>query len=93
MTWAPESKDAYLEWKHEIEQVAIHPPYVLLFSRRGVEIRHTKSGRLEQFIAGDKKYLGGCEGYGDNQPLIFCTENGPRTEDNPSRLPFQLEFV
>ncbi|KAJ8093007.1 Rho guanine nucleotide exchange factor [Marasmius tenuissimus] len=93
MTWKPEPTDAYVEWKHGIEQVAIRPPYVLLFSRQGVEIRHTESGRLEQFIPGDKRYLGGCEGYGNQQPMIFGMENDSMTEENASRLPFQLEPV
>ncbi|KAF7971187.1 hypothetical protein HWV62_21862 [Athelia sp. TMB] len=41
-----------IEWEGTAEQVAIHPPYVLLFDSRFIEIRHVSTGRLVQIIPG-----------------------------------------
>lgn len=41
-----------IEWEGTAEQVALHPPYVLLFDSRFIEIRHVSTGRLVQIIPG-----------------------------------------
>jgi len=42
-----------VEWEGRAERVAWHPPYILLFGSRFVEIRHVKTGRLVQIIPGN----------------------------------------
>ena len=42
-----------IEWEGTAEHVAWHPPYVLLFDSRFIEIRHVETGRLAQIIPGD----------------------------------------
>lgn len=44
---------APVEWEGVAECVSYHHPYVLLFSRGFVEIRHAVTGRLEQIIRGN----------------------------------------
>ncbi|KAI0358188.1 Dbl-like domain-containing protein [Trametes cingulata] len=42
-----------IEWEGTAEHVAWHPPYVLLFDSRFIEIRHVETGRLAQIIPGN----------------------------------------
>ncbi|KAI0675599.1 Dbl domain-containing protein [Trametes maxima] len=42
-----------IEWEGTAEHVAWHPPYVLLFDSRFIEIRYVDSGRLAQIITGN----------------------------------------
>ncbi|KAI0079115.1 hypothetical protein K474DRAFT_1659617 [Panus rudis PR-1116 ss-1] len=42
-----------IEWEGTAEHVAWHPPYVLLFDQRFIEIRHVETGRLAQIIPGN----------------------------------------
>ncbi|KZT00585.1 Dbl domain-containing protein [Laetiporus sulphureus 93-53] len=42
-----------IEWEGTAEHVAWHPPYVLLFDTRFVEVRHVETGRLAQIIPGN----------------------------------------
>ena len=42
-----------IEWEGTAERVAWHPPYILLFDRRFIEIRHVETGRLVQIISGN----------------------------------------
>ena len=42
-----------VEWEGTAERVACHPPYVLLFDPRFIEIRHIETGRLAQIIPGN----------------------------------------
>lgn len=42
-----------IEWEGTIEHVAWHPPYVLLFDTRFIEVRHVETGRLAQIIPGN----------------------------------------
>jgi len=42
-----------IEWEGTAEHVAWHPPYVLLFDSRFIEIRHVETGRLVQIISGN----------------------------------------
>ncbi|KAF5373356.1 hypothetical protein D9615_007361 [Tricholomella constricta] len=47
------SRDACtIEWEGTADSVAFHPPYVLLFDPRFIEIRHVETGRLSQIIPG-----------------------------------------
>lgn len=41
-----------VEWEGTAEKVACHPPYILLFDPRFIEIRHIETGRLAQIIPG-----------------------------------------
>lgn len=43
-----------IEWEGTAEHVAWHPPYVLLFDSRFIEIRHVETGRLAQIIPGNE---------------------------------------
>ena len=42
-----------VEWEGMAERVACHPPYILLFDNRFIEIRHVATGRLVQVIPGN----------------------------------------
>ncbi|PCH44559.1 Dbl homology domain-containing protein [Wolfiporia cocos MD-104 SS10] len=42
-----------IEWEGTAEHVAWHPPYVLLFDARFIEVRHVETGRLAQIIPGN----------------------------------------
>ena len=42
-----------IEWEGTAERVAWHPPYILLFDSRFIEIRHVDNGRLVQIIPGN----------------------------------------
>jgi RHO1 GDP-GTP exchange protein 1/2 len=42
-----------IEWEGTAEKAAWHPPYVLLFDSRFIEVRHVETGRLAQIIPGN----------------------------------------
>lgn len=42
-----------IEWEGNAERVAYHPPYILIFDSRFIEIRHIETGRLAQIIPGN----------------------------------------
>lgn len=42
-----------VEWEIKVEKAIWHPPYILLFGERFIEIRHAETGRLVQVIPGD----------------------------------------
>jgi hypothetical protein len=42
-----------VEWEGTAERVAWHPPYVLLFNSRFIEIRRVENGRLVQVVSGN----------------------------------------
>jgi hypothetical protein len=44
--------EVVVEWEGTAENVAFHPPYLLLFDLRFIEIRHIETGRLAQIIPG-----------------------------------------
>ncbi|KAI0741870.1 Dbl domain-containing protein [Daedaleopsis nitida] len=48
----PSRSNGTIEWEGTAEHVAWHPPYVLLFDSRFIEIRHVETGRLAQIIPG-----------------------------------------
>ncbi|RPD64513.1 Dbl-like domain-containing protein [Lentinus tigrinus ALCF2SS1-7] len=49
----PSRQNGTIEWEGTAEHVAWHPPYVLLFDSRFIEIRHVETGRLAQIIPGN----------------------------------------
>ncbi|EJD07469.1 Dbl domain-containing protein [Fomitiporia mediterranea MF3/22] len=58
-----------IEWEGTAERVAWHPPYVLLFDSRFIEIRHVETGRLAQIIPGnDIRCI--WDGRGSNVPPV-----------------------
>ncbi|KDQ19102.1 hypothetical protein BOTBODRAFT_103593 [Botryobasidium botryosum FD-172 SS1] len=48
----PSRSSGTIEWEGTAERVAFHPPYVLIFDQRFVEIRHIDKGKLVQIIRG-----------------------------------------
>lgn len=48
----PNRVNGVVEWEGTAERVAFHPPYVIIFDSRFVEIRHVDKGRLVQIIRG-----------------------------------------
>ena len=49
----PSRRMGTVEWEGKAERVAWHPPYILLFGSRFIEIRHVETGRLVQIIPGN----------------------------------------
>lgn len=43
-----------IEWEGTAEHIAWHPPYILIFDSRFIEIRHVETGRLAQIIPGNE---------------------------------------
>ena len=48
----PSRPSGLIEWEGTAERAACHPPYVLLFDTRFIEIRQIDTGRLAQVIHG-----------------------------------------
>ncbi|KAG8878034.1 hypothetical protein FRB97_002821 [Tulasnella sp. 331] len=48
----PNRTNGVIEWEGTAERVAFHPPYVVIFDSRFIEIRHIDKGRLVQIIRG-----------------------------------------
>jgi hypothetical protein len=49
----PSRSVAVVEWEGTAERAAHHPPYVLLFDSRFIEVRDVETGRLAQIIPGN----------------------------------------
>ncbi|PVG01912.1 Dbl domain-containing protein [Serendipita vermifera] len=49
----PSRQVVVVEWEGTAVRAACHPPYVLLFDSRFIEIRHIETGRLAQIIPGN----------------------------------------
>ena len=49
----PSRRTGAIEWEGTAERVALHPPYILLFDSRFIEIRYVETGRLVQIILGN----------------------------------------
>ena len=49
----PSRTAGLIEWEGTAERVAFHPPYILLFDTRFIEIRRVETGRLSQIIPGN----------------------------------------
>ncbi|KAJ3780956.1 Dbl-like domain-containing protein [Lentinula aff. detonsa] len=48
----PSRHTGSIEWEGTAERVALHPPYILLFDTRFIEVRHVQTGRLVQIVPG-----------------------------------------
>jgi len=57
-----------IEWGVIADHLACHPPYVLIFNARFIEVRHIESGRLCQIINGQSLQCT-WNGYGSSVPL------------------------
>ena len=65
----PNRTNGVIEWEGTAEKVAFHPPYILIFDQRFIEIRHIEKGRLVQIIRGtDVRCL--WDGRGTSLPLV-----------------------
>lgn len=65
----PSRSAGTIEWEGTAERVAWHPPYVLLFDSRFIEVRHVETGRLAQIIPGnDIRCI--WDGRGSNVPPV-----------------------
>jgi RHO1 GDP-GTP exchange protein 1/2 len=49
----PSRQTVVVEWEGTAVRAACHPPYILLFDSRFIEIRHIETGRLSQIIPGN----------------------------------------
>ncbi|KAI0272596.1 Dbl-like domain-containing protein [Gloeopeniophorella convolvens] len=49
----PSRTKGTIEWEGTAEHVAWHPPYILIFDARFIEVRHVENGRLCQIIPGN----------------------------------------
>jgi len=49
----PSRTKGTIEWEGTAEHVAWHPPYILIFDQRFIEVRHVETGRLCQIIPGN----------------------------------------
>ena len=74
----PSRQAGTIEWEGTAERVAWHPPYVLLFDSRFIEVRHVETGRLAQIIPGnDIRCI--WDGRGLIRPDGFDDFDDPRT--------------
>jgi RHO1 GDP-GTP exchange protein 1/2 len=65
----PSRTEGIIEWEGTAEHVAWHPPYILIFNSRFIEVRHFETGRLRQVIRGnDIRCI--CDGRGASMPGI-----------------------
>lgn len=66
----PSRRVSTVEWEGTAERVAWHPPYILLFDGRFIEIRHVETGRLVQIIFGnDMQCIWGSRGTNHSQAV------------------------
>ncbi|KIJ55471.1 hypothetical protein M422DRAFT_151724 [Sphaerobolus stellatus SS14] len=73
-----------IEWEGTAERVAFHPPYVLLFDTRFIEIRHIDTGRLAQIIQGtDVRCI--WDGRGTTSIPIIQTPGPNGWQESPSQ--------
>jgi RHO1 GDP-GTP exchange protein 1/2 len=73
----PSRRIGTVEWEGTAERVAWHPPYVLLFDSRFIEIRHVETGRLVQIISGnDMRCIWDGRGTSTTNPTIPTTDGG-----------------
>jgi len=72
-----------IEWEGTAEHVAWHPPYILIFDSRFIEVRHVETGRLCQIISGHDLRCS-WDGRGASVPPIVPGPNGT-WEEAPSQ--------
>ncbi|KAH9957981.1 Dbl-like domain-containing protein [Lactifluus volemus] len=79
----PSRTKGTIEWEGTAEHVAWHPPYILIFDSRFIEVRHVETGRLCQIIPGhDLRCI--WDGRGASLPLPAPGPNGS-WEEAPSQ--------
>ncbi|KAI0286014.1 CNH domain-containing protein [Russula aff. rugulosa BPL654] len=79
----PSRTKGTIEWEGTAEHVAWHPPYILIFDSRFIEVRHVETGRLCQVIPGnDLRCI--CDGRGASIPRVAAGPNGA-WEEAPSQ--------
>ncbi|KIM21778.1 hypothetical protein M408DRAFT_80040, partial [Serendipita vermifera MAFF 305830] len=67
----PRSQNVVVGWEGTAQRVACHPPYIVLFDPRFIEIRLIQTGRLVQIIPGDDvRCLWDGRGGGGSVPMI-----------------------
>lgn len=90
-TGEPNLTKGTIEWKGPAEDVAWHPPYVLIFNSRFIEVRHISAGRLCQIIRGsDIRCTSQWDRYTGSSlpsPLPGPDPNGPWGEAAVQRTP------
>ncbi|KAK7062540.1 Rho guanine nucleotide exchange factor [Paramarasmius palmivorus] len=52
----PSRTASLIEWEGSAQRVVFHPPHIVLFDTRFMEIRHVQTGRLVQIIGGNDIY-------------------------------------
>ncbi|KAI0286011.1 CNH domain-containing protein [Russula aff. rugulosa BPL654] len=71
----PSRTKGTIEWEGTAEHVAWHPPYILIFDSRFIEVRHVETGRLCQVIPGnDLRCI--WDGRGASRPRVAAGPNG-----------------
>lgn len=79
----PSRTKGTIEWEGTAEHVAWHPPYILIFDSRFIEVRHVETGRLCQVIPGnDLRCV--WDGRGAARPPVAAGPNGA-WEEAPSQ--------
>jgi hypothetical protein len=79
----PSRTKGTIEWEGTAEHVAWHPPYILIFDSRFIEVRHVETGRLCQVIPGnDLRCI--WDGRGASMPPVAPGPNGT-WEEAPSQ--------
>ena len=79
----PSRTKGTIEWEGTAEHVAWHPPYILIFDSRFIEVRHVETGRLCQIIPGnDLRCI--WDGRGASIPPLAPGPNG-NWEEAPSQ--------
>jgi hypothetical protein len=79
----PSRTKGTIEWEGTAEHVAWHPPYILIFDSRFIEVRHVETGRLCQVIPGnDLRCI--WDGRGASMPTVAPGPNGT-WEEAPSQ--------
>ncbi|KAI0035294.1 Dbl-like domain-containing protein [Vararia minispora EC-137] len=76
----PSKDKPLIEWEGTAERVAWHPPYILIFDTRFIEVRTVETGRLCQIIQGeDVRAI--WDGRGTSQPPPNFPKEGQTWQD------------
>jgi hypothetical protein len=80
----PSRTKGTIEWEGTAEHVAWHPPYILIFDSRFIEVRHVETGRLCQVIPGnDLRCV--WDGRGAAMPPVAPAGSNGAWEEAPSQ--------
>ncbi|EDR14514.1 uncharacterized protein LACBIDRAFT_305175 [Laccaria bicolor S238N-H82] len=80
----PSRTAGLIEWEGTAERVAFHPPYILLFDTRFIEIRRVETGRLSQIIPGNDVR---CVWDGRSMDLSLAASPPEGSDENMSQEP------